>query len=80
MSIVEFTEFLVKGIVKQPDLVSVKKFDDEEFITIQVLVSESDMATIIGKSGTTINSIRNIVQASAILNKEKKVKINVDSF
>lgn len=80
MNLVEFTEFLVKGIVKQPDLVSVKKFDDEEFITIQVLVAEADMATVIGKSGTTINSIRNVVQASAILNKEKKVKINVDSF
>lgn len=80
MNLVEFTEFLVKGIVKQPDLVSVKKFDDEEFITIQVLVAEADMATVIGKSGTTINSIRNVVQAAAILNKEKKVKINVDSF
>ena len=80
MNLVEFTEFLVKGIVKQPDLVSVKKFYDEEFITIQVLVAEADMATVIGKSGTTINSIRNVVQASAILNKEKKVKINVDSF
>ena len=35
---VELTEFLVKSLVKNPDMVSVKQFDDsEDIITIQVL-------------------------------------------
>jgi len=81
MNLVEFTEYLVKEIVKQPDLVSVKKFeDDNEFITIQVLVSSEDISRVIGKEGKTINSIRTLVQTSAYLNNEKKVKINIDSF
>lgn len=81
MNLVEFTEYLVKELVKQPDLVSVKEFeDDSEFITIQVLVSEDDISKVIGKEGCNINAIRTLVQASAHLNNTKKVKINIDSF
>ena len=80
MDLVAFTDYLVRGLVKNPDMISVKKFDDEEFITIQVLVSEEDMGALIGKNGATINAVRTLVQSSAYINNEKKVKINVDSF
>ena len=37
MDLVALTEYLVKSIVKEKDMVSVKQFqDEEEFITIQV--------------------------------------------
>lgn len=66
MSIVEFTEFLVKGLVREPDMVSVKQFDDEEEVTvIQVLVDNSDMGAVIGRSGNIAKAIRTLVQASA---------------
>ena len=55
MKSVAFTEYLVKGIVKNKDLVTVKGLDDEDFVTIQVLVSSDDMAMVIGKGGNTIN-------------------------
>lgn len=80
MKSVAFTEYLVKGIVKNKDLVTVKGLDDEDFVTIQVLVSSDDMAMVIGKGGNTINSIRTLVQTVALVNNEKKVKINVDTF
>lgn len=81
MNLVELTEYLIKSIVKDPDTVSVKKFDtDEEFITIEVLVSDEDMGAVIGRSGKIANAIRTIVQASAYANKEKKVRINIDSI
>lgn len=81
MDLVAFTDYLVKGLVKNTDMVSVKKFeDDEEFITIQILVSNEDMGALIGKGGNTINAIRTLIQSSAYINHEKKVKINVDSF
>ncbi len=80
MDLVAFTDYLVRGLVKKPDMISVKKFDDEEFLTIQILVSEEDMGALIGKNGATINAIRTLVQSSAYINNEKKVKINVDSF
>lgn len=81
MSLVELTEHLVKSLVKDADMVSVKQFDDEEdIITIQVLVNDSDMGAVIGRSGNIANAIRTIVQASAYANNMKKVKINIDSF
>jgi len=81
MSLVELTEHLIKSLVKEPDMVSVKQFDDEEeIITIQVLVNDSDMGAVIGRGGNIANAIRTIVQASAYANNMKKVKINIDSF
>lgn len=81
MDLVALTEFLVKSIVKEPEMVSVKQFDDdEEVITIQVLVDESDMGVVIGRSGKVANAIRTIVQATSYANNLKHVKINIDSF
>lgn len=81
MDLAALTEYLVKSIVKQKDMVTVKEFDDEEdYITIQVLVDSSDMGAVIGKNGVNANAIRTLVQASSYINKLKKVKINIDSF
>lgn len=81
MDLVALTEYLVKSIVKQKDMVSVKQFeDDEEYITIQVLVDSSDMGAVIGKNGMNANALRTLVQASSYINGLKKVKINIDSF
>lgn len=80
MNIVEFTEFLVKSLVKEPDMVSVKQFDDEEEVTvIQVLVDNNDMGAVIGRSGNIAKAIRTLVQASAYT-VGKRVKIDIDSF
>ncbi len=82
MDLVLLTETIVKKIVSDSESVSVKEFesDEENTIQIEVVVSESDLGKIIGKNGRTINSIRTIVQASASINDNKKVKINVDSY
>lgn len=81
MDLVALTEYLVKSIVKEKDMVSVKQFqDEEEFITIQVLVDSSDIGAVIGKDGVNANALRTLVQASSYINGLKKVKINIDSF
>ena len=80
MELVKLTEFLVKNIVKNPDMISVKQYDDEEFITIEVLVSSDDMGAVIGKGGMIANSIRTLIQASAHANNLGKVKVNFESF
>lgn len=81
MDLAELTSYLVKNLVREPEMVSVKRFDDEEdIITIQVLVSSDDMKAVIGAGGKIANSIRTIVQASASIHYHKKVKINIDSF
>ena len=81
MDLVGLTEFLVKSIAKEPDMVSVKEFENtDEEIVIQVLVSENDIGVVIGKGGKNANAVRTIVQASSYINNQKKVKINIDAF
>lgn len=80
MRLAELTEFLVKNLVRDPESVSVKQFEDDDFINIEVLVSEDEMGTVIGKKGINAKAIRTIVYASAYANKEKRVKINIDSL
>ena len=81
MDLAELTSYLVKNLVNEPEMVSVKQFDDEEdIITIQVLISSDDMGVVIGTGGKIANSIRTIVQAAASIHYQKKVKINIDSF
>jgi len=82
MNLVELTEFIVKSLVTDKESVSVKEFpsDDERAIMIQVLVAETDMGKVIGRSGKIAHAIRTLVQASSSINDRKSVKINIDSF
>lgn len=81
MKVVEFTEYLVKSLVKDPDMVKVKKFETEDEGTIiEIIVSDSDMGAIIGKGGKTASAIRTLIQANCYINSEPRVKINIDSF
>ncbi len=80
-NLVELTSYLVKSLVKDPESVSIKEFETEDdTILIEVLVSENDIGSVIGKAGKIANSIRTIVQASSYLNGNKRVKINIESF
>jgi predicted RNA-binding protein YlqC (UPF0109 family) len=80
MSLVELTEFIVKNLVSDPDSVSVKEFEEDEYTIIEVIVSDEDIKKVIGKNGKIANALRTVVQASSYANKEKKVKINIDSL
>ena len=81
MNLVPVTEFLVKSVVKQPDLVSVKQYDEEAEIVLEVLASKDDMPTLIGKQGVVASAIRTIViAASCTEENRKKIKINFEAF
>ena len=82
MNLVEMTEYLVKNVVTNPDMVTVKEFpsEDEKEIIIEVLVDESDIGRVIGQGGKTANAIRVLVQANSYLQDNKRVKINIENF
>ena len=80
MDLVEFSELIVKKLVKEPDLVKVQQFEDDEETVIEIVVSENDMGRVIGKKGKIANSIKSLIQAKAYNDGNKKVKVNIDSF
>lgn len=79
--LVLFTENLVKYLVKEPDMIKVKDFlDDDGNIILEIIVPNDDMGRIVGKSGKNIQALRTLIQATAYNKGLKRVKINVDSF
>lgn len=82
MEFVVLTETIIKKLVTEVDAVSVRELEttEDNLVQIEVMVSANDLGKVIGKNGRTIQSIRNIVQASAAINGEKRVRIEVDSY
>ena len=82
MDLVLLTKTIVSMIALDKEAVSVRVFEttDDELVQLEIVVASDDLGRVIGKDGKTINSIRNIVQASSTINGGKKVKINVDSY
>ena len=82
MNLVLLTETIVKMIVVNEDAVSAREYEttEENMIHLEVMVDSEDLGRVIGKAGKTINSIRNIVQASSSLNNGPKIKIDIESY
>ena len=80
MNLVDFSELIVKKLVKEPDLVKVQEFNSDDEKIIEIVVSESDMGRVIGKKGKIANSIKTLIQAKAYNDGNSKVTVNIDSF
>ena len=80
MNIVEFTEFLVTKITKNPDAVEVRDFKKDDVLTIEILVDESDMGRVIGKQGKIANAVKTLIQAKAYNDGIKNVRVSIDSI
>jgi len=77
----EFTEKMILGLVKNPEIVKVQDFtDDDGTIILDIIIHNDDMGGVIGKSGKTIKAIRTLVQACAYKKHINKIKVNVDSI
>ncbi len=76
----ELIKNLVKPLVVNPDDVWVKTLaNEDDLLTLQLLVNKEDLGRVIGKNGKIANAIRTIVYAGAT-KEGKKVKIDIDAF
>lgn len=80
MNYEKFLSDLVGPLILHPEEMVVKKFSEEDdVITIQIMVHADDVGRIIGRKGRIINSVRTIAYACAA-RYGKKIEISVDSF
>ncbi|MFN8126074.1 MAG: RNA-binding protein [Candidatus Nanopelagicales bacterium] len=58
-------DHLVRGIVDNPDDVSVREREHRRGVTLKVRVNPGDMGRVIGKAGRTATALRTVVSALA---------------
>lgn len=73
----EVLEIIAKSLVDYPEQVSVTEVNNEDdSITLELRVAESDMSKVIGKQGRIAKAIRTVVKAAASReNKKAAVEI-----
>lgn len=60
----DLLENLVKGLVDQPEAVTVDGFDESDgSVTLELRVAEDEAGKVIGRGGRTINALRQVVRA-----------------
>lgn len=79
-SLEEYTEILVKSIIKKPDLLKVSTHDIDGTIKLDILVPQDVMGSVIGKNGRTIHAIRTLISLYAYKENLPKVEVNIESF
>jgi len=81
MAIENLIKTLLEPLVEHQEDVVVKEFetDADGYIVYEVMVNKDDIGRVIGKHGSTAQSIRTICYAAAMKNKQR-IKINIDHF
>lgn len=58
----QFVEFIVKSLVGNPDAVEIKRSIDEKGVLLELTVAPEDIGRVIGKRGSTAQSIRSLLR------------------
>ena len=70
-------EIIAKSLVDYPEQVDVKEINNEDqTVTLELRVAESDMGKVIGKQGRIAKAIRTVVKAAAS-RENKKVAVEI---
>ena len=73
----EVLEIIAKSLVDYPEQVDVKEINNEDqTVTLELRVAESDMGQVIGKQGRIAKAIRTVVKAAAS-RENKKVAVEI---
>ena len=74
----EVLEVIAKSLVDNPDQVDVKEVSGEDqTVTLELRVAESDMGKVIGKQGRIAKAIRSVVKAAAA-KEDRKVVVDIE--
>lgn len=57
----DFLEYVIKNLVDHPEAIAISPADRNGVTVYQLRVDSRDVAKVIGRQGTTINSIRSLL-------------------
>lgn len=61
-----FLEYVIKGLVDQPEAVSITPVDRNGMTVYELRLAQKDVGKVIGRKGNTIQAIRSLLQVGAI--------------
>lgn len=67
----QFVEYIVKSIVGHPDDVKIERTIDEQGVFLKLTVNPEDLGRVIGKRGSTAQSIRTLLRALGTKNEAR---------
>jgi len=73
----EFLEIIIKHLVNHPEKVVVKEVKGEKTVMLELIVDKEDAPLVIGKGGSMINMIRQLVQ---IYGKKLGLRIQIEAL
>jgi len=63
----ELLEYLARGLVDEPERVSVEEFDEDDgTLVLELSVGEGDYGQVIGRGGRTAQALRTVIKAAAV--------------
>lgn len=73
----DFLEYIVKGLVDNPDEVKVVKTVDDMGVLLTLDVNPEDMGQVIGRQGATAKALRTVVRVCGMKGQARvNIKIN----
>jgi predicted RNA-binding protein YlqC (UPF0109 family) len=63
----ELLEYLARGLVDDPDQVSVKEVkEDDGSVVLELSVGRDDYGNVIGRGGRTATALRTVIKSTAV--------------
>jgi uncharacterized protein len=73
----EFVEYIVRGIVNNPDDVTTERIVDERGVLITLHINQEDMGYVIGRQGQTARAIRTLLK---IVGAKENARVNLKIY
>ena len=70
----QFLEYVIKGLVDNPDKVQIVRTVDEMGVLLTLTVDPIDMGKVIGRSGNTAKAIRTLLR---VVGMKKNARVNL---
>lgn len=64
----QFIEYVVKNLVDHPDDVKISRTVDDRGVLLELTVNPDDLGRVIGRKGSTAQSLRNLLRALGMKN------------
>jgi hypothetical protein len=73
----DFVEYIVRGIVNNPDDVRTERIVDERGVLITLHINQEDMGYVIGRQGQTARAIRTLLK---IVGAKENARVNLKIY